>query len=656
MRTVCRIWCVVFALLMIVHSPTSAQSDLFRPPAIEATGVPPIPEALWQDLARYQDIRFAGFSGWSPRGDGILITTRFGDTTQLHRLYQPGGRREQTTFQPEPVRGTFVEHADDGAILFSMSIGGSEDDQVYCLLPREHRTVQLTRSESRNAFGPVSPDGQRVVISSNRRNQRDTDLYIAECRRGDSMEMLLETDGEYWFAADWSPDGARVLAIHYVSANESYLGIIDVATGELTRLPLPGQEQPSDEENGGRKVSVRPALFGPDGESIILASDLEGEFRQLAQFEPATGELQWLTKDIPWDVEDLDVDHESGRIAVAVNEDGASRVYLIEDGERRDVPLPLGIVGNLQFSPDGAHLGMTLSRPDAASDTYSVVLDSGKLTRWTYSEIGGLDPASFLVPERIKFRSFDSREIPAYYYCPKSATPEEPVPVFISIHGGPESQYRPYFSPEAQYYAGQLGVAVIAPNVRGSAGYGKTYLALDNAEKREDSVRDIGALLDWIAQQPELDEDRVLVAGGSYGGYMVLGSLTNFPDRIRAGIDRVGIANFITFLERTRAYRRDLRRAEYGDEREPEMRAYFERINPTANAGEIGSALLVVHGKNDPRVPFYEAQQIAERVRANNVPVWTVYAENEGHGFAKKDNRDYLRAVEAMFVQQFLLE
>lgn len=645
--------CTLFGLIFAVHPAASAQTDPFRPPAIEATGVPPVPESLWKDLARYQHIRFAGFAGWSPRGDGILVTTRFGETSQLHRVFEPGGRREQATFEPEPVRGTFVEHAEDEAILYSMSIGGSEDDQVYCLLPREFRTVQLTRGEARNGIGPVSPDGRRVVITSNRRNQRDTDLYIAECRRPDSMEILVETEGEYWFPTDWSPDGRRILAVHYVSANESYLGVIDVETGKLKRLLLPDQEFPAEDV---RKISVRPALFAPDGKSILVATDLSGEFRQLARFEPEPGELDWLTGDIPWDVENLDVHHETGRIAVAVNEDGASRVYVIENGERRPVPLPLGIVGGLEFSPDGDHLGITLSRPDAASDAYSVELATGELTRWTYSEIGGLDPESFLVPEQIHFRSFDEREIPAYYYRPQTATEDDPAPVFISIHGGPESQYRPYFSPEAQYYAGQLGVAVIAPNVRGSAGYGKTYLALDNADKREDSVRDIGALLDWIAEQPELDEHRVLVAGGSYGGYMVLGSLTNFPDRLRAGIDRVGIANFITFLEKTRAYRRDLRRAEYGDERDPAMRSYFEHINPTANAGKIGSALLVVHGKNDPRVPFYEAQQIAERVRANNVPVWTVYAENEGHGFAKKDNRDYLRAIEAMFVRQFLLE
>jgi dipeptidyl aminopeptidase/acylaminoacyl peptidase len=648
-------WRPIFAILcLLVSTHTTAHADSYQPAAIEATNVPPIPESLWQELARYQEIRGAGFAGWSPSGDGILIHTRFGETTQLHRVYEPGGRREQVTFQTEPVVGTFVEHANDGAILFSMSTGGSEDDQVYCLVPREYRTIRLTEDHARNGIGPFSPDGQQVVITSNRRNERDTDLYLARCRTANSLEMLLETDGEYWYPADWSPDGQQVLAVHYVSANESYLGVIDLTTRRLERFLLPNQKFPP--EGGDGRASVGPARFAPDGESILVATDVGSEFRQLARFHPEAGQLDWLSRDLSWNVEELDVHHPTGRIAFAVNEDGASRLYVIENGGRKDVPLPLGIVNGLEFSPDGHHLGMTLSRPDGASDTYSYELATGELTRWTYSELGGLNPEAFLVPERIKFRSFDAREIPAYYYRPKTATQDDPAPVYISIHGGPEGQSRPNFSPEAQYYAGKLGVAVLVPNVRGSTGYGKTYLALDNAEKREDSVRDIGALLDWVAAQPELNEHRVLVAGGSYGGYMVLGSLTHYPERLRAGIDRVGIANFITFLERTRAYRQDLRRAEYGDERDPEMREFFERINPTANAGKIRSALLVVHGKNDPRVPFYEAQQIAERVRANNVPVWSVYADNEGHGFAKKDNRDYLRAAEAMFVKQFLLQ
>jgi dipeptidyl aminopeptidase/acylaminoacyl peptidase len=342
-------------------------------------------------------------------------------------------------------------------------------------------------------------------------------------------------------------------------------------------------------------------------------------------------------------------------VAFAVNEDGASRVYLLNGDKRKQLDIPLGTVDNLDFSPDGSHLGFTLSRPDAPADAYSGRLADGRLQRWTFSETGGLNHELFVTPERVQFPSFDDRSIPAYIFRPRSASSEKPAAVLVSIHGGPESQYRPDFSPLVQYYVNELGLAVVHPNVRGSAGYGKTYLKLDNAEKREDSVKDIGALLDWIGQQPDLDAKRVAVIGGSYGGFMVLSTLTHYPDRIRAGIDIVGIANFITFLERTSPYRQDLRRAEYGDERDPQMRSVFERINPTAQVDRIRSSLLVVHGRNDPRVPFSEAEQIADKVRAaGGRMVWTVYADNEGHGFAKKDNRDYLSGVQALFLEQSL--
>ncbi|MGE3777260.1 MAG: alpha/beta fold hydrolase, partial [Pirellulaceae bacterium] len=373
-------------------------------------------------------------------------------------------------------------------------------------------------------------------------------------------------------------------------------------------------------------------------------------------YDLATKQYRWLTSDIPWDVDELEVEPVRGTVALSINADGASQLYVIEGDHRYELQIPLGIATGLDFSPDGQTLGITLARPDAPSDAYAVSLEDGRIQRWTFSEVGGLDPSRFVKPQRIQFSTFDGRSIPAYYFPPRQAAPDHPVPVLINIHGGPESQFRPYFSGATQHHVTELGIAVISPNVRGSAGYGKTYLQLDNADQREDSVKDIGALLDWIATRPELDKQRVAVIGGSYGGYMVLASLVHYPERIRAGIDVVGIANFRTFLENTAAYRRDLRRAEYGDERDPRMREVFERISPANRADQIESALLVAHGRNDPRVPFSEAVQIAEKVRANGRSVWTVYAENEGHGFSKKDNDDYLRAVVVLFLEEHLVK
>jgi dipeptidyl aminopeptidase/acylaminoacyl peptidase len=379
----------------------------------------------------------------------------------------------------------------------------------------------------------------------------------------------------------------------------------------------------------------------------------------LALLDLESGKYEWLTSDIPWDISGLEVDKDNGHVAFTVNADGVSQLYLLEPQaggkwKHRQLEVPVGIVASLEFSPDGKHLAFTLAKPSAPADAHSIELASGKLTRWTYSEVGGLDPEKFVSAERIRFPSFDGREIPAWYYRPPAASREKKAPVLINIHGGPESQAQPLFSGTTQFYLNEMGMAVIHPNVRGSAGYGKTYLKLDNAEKREDSVKDIGALLDWIARQPELDASRVAVTGGSYGGFMVLSSLVHFRERIKAGVDIVGICNFNTFLANTSPYRVDLRRAEYGDERDEKMRAFFERISPAERADRIVSALLVAHGRNDPRVPFSEAEQIAGLVRGHGRTVWTVFADNEGHGFGKKDNADYLRLIEAYFLKKSL--
>lgn len=640
------------------ESVVAQTADPRKPPAIETQDVPVVPTELFTKLSQYQNVRNAGFRGWAPDGTGMLISTRFGNSAQLHRVYHPGGRREQVTFYNEPASGMFIPRATDGSILITMDTGGNENDQIYFNDRRKFATTLLTDGKSRNKLGAVRHDGSEMVITSTQRNGRDTDLYVADPRQPGTMKMLMQVDKQTWSSHDWSHDGRSLLVARYVSANESYPAILDVVTGQRTDLPLPT----------GEKVSVSAMAFSLDDKSILMATDAGSEFHRLARFDLATRKYEWLTDDIPWDVSEIAVDTESGQVAFTVNEDGASRLFLLpaNGGLRQELKLPLGILSGLAFSPDGEHLGFTLARPDAPQDAFAVTLRTNTLVQWTYSEVGGLDPDSFVAPTRIQFKSFDGRMIPAYYFKPKHRQGGQPafagnelvkpakVPVLINIHGGPESQYQPFFTPIAQFYLNELGIAVICPNVRGSSGYGKTYLKLDNAEKREDSVKDIGGLLDWIATQPELDASRVAVMGGSYGGYMTLASLTHFGERIKAGIDIVGIANFVTFLEKTAGYRVDLRRAEYGDERDPAMKTVFEKISPLNNAEKIRASLLVVHGKNDPRVPFYEAEQIAAKVRSGGRPVWTVFANNEGHGFSKKDNVDYERAVEALFLIQHL--
>ncbi len=617
--------------------------DPFRPAAIEAQGVPVVPPQLIERLRQYQAVRSAGFAGWSSDGKGMIVRTRFADTAQLHHVAAPGASRQQLTFFGEPVSGRAVPR-DPNLMLLRMSTGGDENYQLHRFERDTGQTTRLTDGVSRHTLHAIEPNGRRFVYTSNQRNGRDNDLYLMDPRHPDAARLLMAVDGAFWYAHDFSPDGKHLLLIRYVSVTESRPAIFDIETGRRRWLPTPTDAV----------ASYSVPRFSHDGRSVYLTTDAHGEFRRLARLDLHTGRYTTLTADIPWNVEAIAVDRQSGRLALTTNEDGATGLYVIDDGARRKIDLPMGRISALEFSPDGERLGFNFSRFDAPTDAYDLRLSDGKLTRWTFSEVGGLDTATFVQPQLIRYTSFDGRSIPAYYFKPLGASAQRPAPVVVDIHGGPEGQRRPGLSTTNQFYLLELGYAVLQPNVRGSTGYGKTYTQLDNAERREDSVKDIGALLDWIAEQDELDADRVAVRGGSYGGYMVLASLIHYGDRLRAGIDVVGIANFQTFLKNTADYRRDLRRVEYGDERDPAMARVFERINPTANAHKIRSALLVVHGKNDPRVPFSEAEQIARIVRAHGRTVWTVFADNEGHGFAKKPNRDYYTAVVALFLQTHL--
>jgi dipeptidyl aminopeptidase/acylaminoacyl peptidase len=366
-----------------------------------------------------------------------------------------------------------------------------------------------------------------------------------------------------------------------------------------------------------------------------------------------------ISKHIPWDVESFAQNDDGSRLAFITNEDGISTVHVLDTADYREIKLPVlpvGASGGLEFSPDGAKLALSINTPTSPSDVYVIDLAKAAVTRWTQSEVGGLDTSQFLAPTLVRFKSFDGRSIPAFYYRPAGLKQGEKVPVLISIHGGPESQATPTFNPTTQYLLRELKVAVLVPNVRGSSGYGKTYLDLDNGFLRKDSVKDIGALLDWVAKQPELDKDRVGVVGGSYGGYMVLASMVDYNNRIRAGVDVVGISHFATFLTNTESYRRDLRRVEYGDERDPKMLAFHEKIAPLNNAKAISKPLFVAQGFNDPRVPYTEAEQIVKAVRGNGGDVWYLMYKDEGHGFRKKTNSDYFGAAQILFWKKYLLD
>jgi len=624
----------------------AAGQDTRRIGNLEVRGVPEIPPALTERMQQYRNTREAELAGWL--GDGVLIRTRFGDTTQVHRVNEPLGMRGQLTYFDEPVAQALVPPvAAPESFVYLRDVGGSEFYQIFRYDLGEGTSKLLTDGDSRYTSPVWSYAGDKLAYTTTERNGRHWDIHV---QHADGTTVpTLETDGVGWIALDFSPDGERLLVLQYVSINESYLYELSLADGELTPLL-----------DASVKASVGVAAYARDGEQVYFTSDRGAEFLRLHRLDRGSGAVELLTGDIAWNVEELAVAPDGGHLAFTVNEGGYSRLYVWRLPERVKVALPAmpaGIFSELMFHPAGDRLGFSLSRPTAPTDVYSIDLNQRSLTRWTRSETGGLHPDGFVEPELIAYPTFDTvdgvrRRIPSFVYRPDGPGPH---PVYVAIHGGPESQYRPYFSAALQYYARELGMAVVVPNVRGSAGYGKSYLKLDNAGKREDSVRDIGALLDWIASQPELDAERIAVSGGSYGGYMVLASLVHYSDRIAAGIERVGISNFVTFLTNTEDYRRDLRRAEYGDERDPEMRALLEEISPLNNVEQIDAPLLITQGANDPRVPASESEQIYAALDERGVPVWYVLALDEGHGFRKKTNSDYAAAATVLFLQRFVL-
>ena len=612
-------------------------------------GIAPIPTSLVEDVQRYTEFRAAGLSSWHPTRREMLISTRFGDTNQVHLVKFPGGDRRQITFFPERVGGASYQPTTGDYFIFNRDVGGNEFFQLYRFDLKDGAVTLLTDGKSRNTGGTWSNAGDRLIYSSTRRNGRDGDQYLINPADPKTDRVLLQLDGGGWGVSDWSPDDKKVLLSEFVSANESYVWIVDVATGAKTLFTPKG---------GALKSTYGGATFSKDGRGIYVTTDKDSEFQRLAYIDLQTKQHTYLTDHVKWDVDAFALSADGHSIAFVTNEDGISRLHLLETKTRREklVPnLPVGVIGGLRWHKNSHDLGFTLNSSRSPADVYSLDTRTGKLDRWTESETGGLNTAEFSEAELVRWKSFDERAISGFLYAPPARF-SGPRPVIINIHGGPEGQARPSFLGRTNYYLNELGVALIYPNVRGSSGYGKTFLQLDNGFLREDTYKDIGALLDWIKTQPRLDASRVLVTGGSYGGHMAFAVATRYDDRIRATLPVVGISNLVSFLERTESYRRDLRRVEYGDERDPKMREFMLRTAPLNNAKNITKPIFIVAGGNDPRVPVNEAEQMVKTVKQNGGPVWYLMAKDEGHGFAKKKNQDFQFYATVMFLREYLLK
>ncbi len=606
--------------------------------------VPEIPEEVKIRNWQYRNVRSASFRSWNPSGPGMLISTRFAETSQIHFVEQPLGVRQQITFFEEPVGGaSYCPDPAQNGFLFSKDIGGNEYYQINYFDLDDGTYRMLTDGKSRNGLGPWSNSGKQFAFTSNMGNGTDMQVYVGGLADEEFRQVVTEPG--YWVATNWSPDDTKLLVLRYVSITETYVHMVDLSTGEMTQI------NPSDEP-----VAYGDAAFSKDGKGIYLTSDENTEFKHLRYYDLATKETRLVSGHIPWDVAGFTQSDNGKYLAYLANEDAISKIHIIKtkDFSELTIPdLPVGDISALSFRNDNRSLAIGFDNPRTPGDIFVLDVKKKKLKRWTKSEVGGLNTEQFIMPELIHVESFDGLTVPAFLYRP---TEPGPHPVVIYIHGGPESQYTPYFSSTFQYWIKELGIAVLATNVRGSDGYGKSYLKMDNGFNRENSVKDIGAFLDWIDNQNDLDSDRIAVFGGSYGGYMVLASMTHYNDRISAAVDVVGISNFVTFLTNTKSYRRDLRRVEYGDERDPEMRAHLEAISPSTNASKITKPLFIIQGYNDPRVPVTEAEQMRDVIRANGGDVWYMVAMDEGHGFKKKFNRDYYYNAVSLFLEEFLLK
>jgi dipeptidyl aminopeptidase/acylaminoacyl peptidase len=612
-------------------------------------GIPPVPKRLVERVGRYTEFRTAAFADWHPLRREQLILTRFADVPQVHRVAMPGGARTQLTFFPDRVGGASYEPTRGDYFLFVKDVGGGEWFQIFRYDLANGDITMLTDGKSRNVGMVWNQSGTQIAYSSTRRTGKDNDLWIMNPLDKSSDHLVLELSGGGFAPLDFSPDGKKLILQEELSINESYLWLVDLEKKEKTLLTPKG---------GAEKVSYGRVHFAKDGKGIYLTTDKESEFQRLAYLDLATQKYTFLTTSIAWDVEDFDLSRDGRNLAIVANENGESRLYLMSTQTKQLRPLreiPVGVIGGLSFHRSGTELGFTLSSARASADSYSVSVATGKLSRWTQSESGGLLTSEFAEPKLVKWKGYDGRDISGFLYLPpKKFTGKRPV--IVNIHGGPEAQFRPGFIGRNNFLLDELGVALLFPNVRGSSGYGKTFLKLDDGDKREDSYKDAESLYRWLKTQPEIDGERIMVTGGSYGGHMTLVSATQHSSLIRCALAVVGMSNLVTFLENTEGYRRDLRRVEYGDERSPKMREFLNRIAPLNLAKNVTKPLFIVQGQNDPRVPASEAEQMIRTVKQNSVPAWYLLAKDEGHGFAKKRNQDFQFYSTILFIEEYLLK
>ncbi|MDP9065204.1 MAG: prolyl oligopeptidase family serine peptidase [Pseudomonadota bacterium] len=605
----------------------------------------PSPE-LADRLAAYLSARQAAPLGWSPRGQ-LLIRTRFGEVDQLHVVEKAGGERRQLTFQRAPIAaGNFSPDPLHPGYWYTQDAGGQERSQIYFQPTAETAPRRLTDGKSANGAPLWSNSGREIAFFSTARDGVSRDIDIVEPAAGTLPHLAVTGDGAAaWYPLDWSPDDRQLLVLRYVSTNEGYLYVIDLASGQRHEVdPAPG------------KTGITTAKFSRDGQGVYVLSNRDSEFTKLRYVSLFTADRTVLSERAAGDVEAIALSRDGHYLAYVSNEAGLSKLALLDLRTHQALKPPElpgnGVIDDLCFDGEGKRLAFGYTTAVRPRDAFVYDVAGGRADAWTHSEPGPLDPSKFVTPQLTQFPTFDRtdghvRQLPVYVFEPRSAGPH---PVLLILHDGPEMQFRPTFDPWIQFVVNELGFAVVAPNIRGSSGYGKTYSTLDSGLQRDDAVKDLGALIVWVDSQSAFDPKRVIASGAGYGGYLALAALINYGDRLSGAVDMGGMSDLVTFLTGTSPYLQNWQRAVYGDERDPDMRAYLRRLSPLNNADRLTRPLLVVHGQNDARVPVSESEQLVARLRSRGSNVGYLQVKNEGRELRRQPDREAYLGAFALFL------
>ena len=614
--------------------------------ALIVDGVPPIDPNLAGRLADYLVGRDASFLAWLP-DNSLLISTRFADVPQVHRVSAPLGMREQLTWYPDPITKVLTAPAgaaDGFAFLKEHNADGLP--QLYYYSFAAHSARLLSGGTGRHGSPLWSPDGQHVVFTGTERDGTTTDVYMSDLAAGAAPHLVVAGRDRPWFPLDWSADGQKLLLWQPGANGESSLFIGDVNTGSV--LPA---------EAGGKHLAIRHARFSPDGRGIYISSVDDSDFSEMRYLDLVTHQARELTAAIPWDIVDFQVGVDGRYLAYIANDGGRDRLTVLDNQSKLELSpagLPEGRISGLHFDHTGHLLAFSAESAQSPADVYVYEPAQNVLSRWTHSESGAVDPQTSVPAQPAQYPTWDrgksgQRQIPAFVYRPRTPGPH---PVLIDIHDGPAGQFRPGFDAFIQFAVNQLGYVVIAPNIRGSTGYGKSFADLDNGAAREDALRDLGALLVWVGMQKDLDRAHVAVMGQSYGGFLALAMLATYGDRLSGGILVDGFASLPAYVADGAPPEVAARRAEFGDERDPVLRAQLNRLSPINSLAQIRKPVLVFQGLQDTPLQVQQSGQIVAGIRARGGEAWYVTARDEAHEIRHVANRDAWLATAAQFLKK----